>query len=237
MPQDEKVTLATFADDTSILVVDSSQEAATEKLQNSIHQVEQWTKDWKTKLNELKSTHITFALRKIDPQHNVYLNGIPVPRNETAKYLGMHLDTRLTWRPHIKLKAEQLRMKLRQLYWLIGRKSKMKLSIKRLIYQSIIKPIWTYRAQLWGCTKDSNRLIIQRCQNYALRMITNARWYQKNEDLHADMQIKTIEETIQELVLTHSLRLRQHVNVGAANLLNFGEDVRRLKRRKIQDMM
>lgn len=196
-----------------------------------------WAKRWKTGINERKSCNVTFTLRKADPQYKVYINDQPIPQVDTAKYLGMHLDARLNWKHHVRQKAAQIRLKTRQLYWLIGRKSCLDLYSKKLVYQAIIRPIWTYGVQLWGCTKKSNRLIIQRCQNKILRLITGAEWYQRNDRLHADLEVKTIDEAIQEAAENHEARLHKHINSEALQLLNTGDDLQRLKRKKPNDLV
>jgi len=58
-------------------------------------------------------------------------------------YLDIHLDRTLTWREHIPTKRKQLDLKLRKLYWIIGRKSQLSLDNKLLVYKAILKPIWT----------------------------------------------------------------------------------------------
>ena len=48
------------------------------------------------KVNETKSSHITFTLRKgLSPP--VSINQTVIPHVETVKYLGLHFDRRLTW--------------------------------------------------------------------------------------------------------------------------------------------
>ena len=74
------------------------------------------------KANETKSVQVTFTLkRKTCPP--VQLNDKQLPQTDDVKYLGIHLDRRLTWCKHITAKRKQLDLKLRNLYWLIGRKS------------------------------------------------------------------------------------------------------------------
>jgi len=70
---------------------------------------------------------------------------------------------------------------------------------KRLLYISIIRPIWSYAAVIWSCTADSNILILQRFQNLILRKITGAPWYISNEQLHTDLQVGTVKEVINRL--------------------------------------
>jgi hypothetical protein len=67
-----------------------------------------------------------------------------------VKYLGLHLDRRLTWSTHIRTKRRHLELKLRGMYWLLGRKSKLSLENKLLLYKCILKPAWSYGIQLWG---------------------------------------------------------------------------------------
>jgi hypothetical protein len=69
---------------------------------------------------------------------------------------------------------------------LIGRKSKLAVENKILIYKAIIMPIWMYGLELWGCTSKSNTSLIQRSHSKILRMIVDAPWYVSNATLHAD---------------------------------------------------
>lgn len=103
---------------------------------------------------------------------------------------------------------------------------------KLLIYKQILKPIWTYGIQLWGCTKQSNRDIIQRFQNKVLRNIVNAPWYIRNDNIHKDLEMVTINNEIINYARCHEKRLHQHVNVEAIQLLDTTNIVRRLKRLK-----
>jgi len=83
---------------------------------------------------------------------------------------------KLTWRKHITTKRKQLDLKLRRLYWIIGRKSQLSLENKLLVYKAILKPIWTYGVQLWGSASNSNIDILERFQSKVLRIITDAPW-------------------------------------------------------------
>lgn len=52
------------------------------------------------KLNQTKSLHPTFTLSPGDcPQ--LLLNNQPLPYSQNVKYLGLTLNRRLTWAPHI----------------------------------------------------------------------------------------------------------------------------------------
>jgi hypothetical protein len=57
-------------------------------------------------------------------------------------------------------------LKIMDMYWLIGRNCKLSLENKTLLYKTIIKPIWTYGVEIWGCASKSNIYVIQRSQRY-----------------------------------------------------------------------
>jgi hypothetical protein len=82
------------------------------------------------------------------------------------------------------------------MYWLLGRKSKLSISNKLLAYKVILKPIWTYRIQLWGSASISNIEILERFQRKVLRMITDAPWYVPNMVLRQDFLITSVKEGI-----------------------------------------
>jgi len=64
----------------------------------------------------------------------------------------------------------------------------------------VIKPIWTYGIELWGCTSISNVAVIQRLQSEILRTVANAPWYISNHTLHTDFNIPYESEVINERI-------------------------------------
>ena len=126
------------------LAIGQTVEEATNKLQHASEEIHQWTKRWKIKLNELKSAHVNFTNKPLVNPPPIILNNVMVPYENSAKYLGMTLDVKLKWKEHVKKKRKELDLKYRQLYWLIGRRSKLSIDNKILIYNQILKPIWLY---------------------------------------------------------------------------------------------
>ena len=89
--------------------------------------------------------------------------------------------------------------------------------------------MWTYGIQLWGCTSQSNRNIIQKFQNRVLRCIVDAPWYIRNDNLHKDLDVETVDSVIKKYAQSHEQGLQRHINVEALQLLNSDGLVRRLK--------
>jgi hypothetical protein len=100
----------------------------------------------------------------------------------------------------------------------------------------MLKPIWTYGNQLWGCAKPSNTKIIQRLESNVLRTITMAPWYVSNFKLHNDLQIPLITEEIKRYSTICYNRLIRQENSYVTELSNPLNVRRRLKRHWPSDL-
>jgi hypothetical protein len=183
--------------------------------------------------NALKSVHVTFTTRTgVCPP--VHMNKVPLPSADHVKYLGLHLDRKLTWHHHIFTKRKQLGLTLTKMYWLLGRNSRLFLPNKLLLYKAILKPIWTYGIQLWGTASTSNIEILERFQSKALRIIVNAPWYVPNNHIHQDLQT-TCQIRNLPLQQPNSTRLTTHPNDQILTLMEIPGN-RRLRRHVPNDL-
>jgi hypothetical protein len=99
IPHSNDTILATFADDTGIISSNLDINIEIKNLQNHLLKLQHWFKLWRIKINENKSHNITFTLRHNDSPP-VFLNEEIIPKINSVKYLGVHLDKRLTWATH-----------------------------------------------------------------------------------------------------------------------------------------
>jgi hypothetical protein len=177
------------------------------------------------KVNGSQSAHITFTTRS-GTWPPVQIKNVKLPQTEEAKYLGLHLDRRLTWHKHIFAKRKLLGIALTKMYWLFGCKSKLSINNKLLIYKTILKPIWAYGIQMWGTASTSNIEILERFQSKVLRMITDAPWYVPNTVIGKDLQIQTVKHEISRYSYHYSKRLSMHPNKLILNLQEAPETTR-----------
>jgi hypothetical protein len=108
-------------------------------------------------------------------------------------------------------------------------RSTLSLRNKLVLYTQILKPVWAYGIQLWGCAAQSTISVIQHFQNKVLRDIVNAPWYIRNTDLHRDLNMEKFTAAIRRFARKREPRLHQHVNVEAIPLQENSALVRRLK--------
>ena len=227
--------LGVYADDTLVMASSRSYREARNTVQQHLIKIHKWTKRDKTKLNASKSVEVVFTNR---PYTHIplRLGEDIIPNDSSARYLGLHLDSRLKWGLHIKKKVAQLRLKFSDMQWLIGRKSRLPLHIKLLLYKSMLRPVWSYGCQLWGCAAKSNLDKIEVIQMKILRSIAKARWYERNADIRADLSIDSVEEYITKMYTAYEARLHRHPNPEALALLEWDRCIRRLKRRKPHEL-
>jgi len=235
LPTSSNLTIATFADDTAIIASHDNPFTASFLLQRQLTKIQSWFNKWKIKVNESKSVQVTFALRD-DSCPPLQINNVQIPQSDTVKYLGLHLDRRLTWQQHIFNKRKQLGLKLTQMNWLMGRRSQLSIENKLLLYKAILKPIWTYGIQIWGTASHSNIEILQRFQNKVLRKIVDAPWYVPNKLIQNDLKIPSIQEEIVLFCTKYKKRLEAHPNQLAQHLMEHNQ-ARRLKKRLPSDLI
>jgi len=101
-----------------------------------------------------------------------------------------------------------------------------------MLYEQILKPVWTYGIQLWGCMKQSNTDIIHRFQNKVLRNIVDAPWYIRNTEIHRELQMQMVTNENGKFAKKHEERLLHRVDVAVIELFESSELVQRLKRKK-----
>jgi hypothetical protein len=230
IPTMDGVLTGTFADDTAILTSSSNPAAASATLQISIDQISNWLKIWRLKANETKSCHVTFTTRR-GTCPEVRVNNKAIPQSDSTKYLGVHLDRRLTWRPHIFAKRKSIGITVRNMHSLLGKQSSLSLENKILIYKSVLKPVWTYGIQLWGTTSNSNIEILQRFQSKLLRVISKAPWYMTNKQIHQELNIPFVKLEIIKNTTHYKERLQCHPNELASTLMSPSHIFKRLKRK------
>ena len=184
---------------------------ASHYLQSYLNSLETWYRDWKIKINETKSCHITFTLKQgISP--NATLNNVQIPSSSTVKYLGVHFDKKLNWAHHIHCTKIKLNSRLSILRRFLHSRSQLPLHTKLTIYKLFLKPLWTYGVQIWGTAKNSNLKKIQVSQNKIFRLITKAPPYISNHTLHSDLQMKTVTQVATQYYSRYHNSLKNHTN-------------------------
>ncbi|GFU03544.1 RNA-directed DNA polymerase from mobile element jockey [Trichonephila clavipes] len=201
MPQTDLSHLAMFADDTAIITQNKRFSVVISNLQHYISLLELWLTDRKVKVNASKSACLRFTSRPRLPVGltPVQMFGQPVPWARVAKYLGLFLDSKLTFAHHIEQTRKKAQAVHAILKRLISRRSKLAIRHKVLLYKSIIRPVMSYGSQIWGSAGMCHLKKLHTLTNSFLRQIVNAPWFVRNEVIYRDLKIKPFLSHIKDL--------------------------------------
>jgi len=209
LPTSENTIIGTYTDDTAILSTATDHTIASLQLQSHIDILSQWFVKWRIKINETKSSFITFSLR---PHYcpPVTMNNIMIPHSNEVKYFDLIIDRRITWSTHLKNKRKKLNSRLHLLRPLL--RSNLTLNITILLYKTLIQPLWAYGVVIWGSAKKSNKRTIQTFQNICCRLITGAPWYVSNNIINSDLKISSVNDTATLYYKRFHMKLQSNPN-------------------------
>jgi hypothetical protein len=141
------VNLALFADDTCPYVTDRNEGYVLRKIQRGLDSIAAWCKRWNIKINEGKTRAIYF-FRRNRPPDSLKLNGRNIPFVNSAKYLGVLFDKRMTWKLHIQMieaKAFRSFIRIHSLF----KSVRLSANIKFTLHKAQISSVMTYACPAW----------------------------------------------------------------------------------------
>ena len=192
IPRTQGVPLYMFADDTALSAQSWRLVTVINRLNKGISTLQKYFTRWKIKMNPTKSQAILLTRRRPDSIPRLDI----CPWTENIKYLGLNLDTKLTFTHHINLITHRAIGALIKLFPLLSRNSQLSLHNKLLLYKMIIRPSMTYASPAWHFTSDSNIKSLQVVQNKFLRIIGDFPRRTKIENIHKALTIEPISSYI-----------------------------------------
>lgn len=190
-----------YADDTVIIASCRFIKKLVKNVKRSAKRIIAYYKKWKISVNGDKTVlmfHTRRRRRQLPPE-SIELNGAVIPRSTSVKYLGFHLDNRLTFKNHITKTLHKTDNVCKALYPLIGRNSLATKKLKLKIYKTYIRPSLLYAAPLLDSVAPTNLKLLQRKQNKCLRMVLEKERKTRIRDLHHAGRIETVGEHITRL--------------------------------------
>ncbi|GFU02563.1 RNA-directed DNA polymerase from mobile element jockey [Trichonephila clavipes] len=182
-------------------------------MQKYLDTLEEWLTDWRIAINVDKSQAIVF--RKwgvIDPPTDLTLFENNIQWVPVVHYLGLHLDSRLTYKKHIDYLSDKFWGRIALAISLIGRSSPLSLENKVILYKQTLRPILTYGSSIWAAAAPTHIKRIQIIQNKILRIITNAPWYVRNDVMHHDLHMEPIDNYITRVSRNIFTTIQNHEN-------------------------
>jgi hypothetical protein len=133
--------------------------------------------------------------------------GEPIQWFETAPYLGVSLDTQLTWSAHVNQVGNKAAQRLIVIGPLLNRRSDLSVRNVVLLYSQLIRPMMDYVCQIWRSAARNHVRKLQVLQSKCLRIATNATWYVRNRHIHEDLGIPFFADHIRALTESFDSKL------------------------------
>ena len=185
-----------FADDTTVYYSADPKAEDTEKILNEeLEKVSCWLAANKLSLNVKKSNFLHFHYGNLPKNTlNIKINGTTVEEKNSTKYLGVFIDTKLTW----KVQIQHIKSKLARG---IGMMSRIRHFVDEgcllKMFHSFVQSHVNYNLINWSCTHKSNLNPIRNKIKKAIRILSFSKtMYDHTESLFQNHKILPFDQLV-----------------------------------------
>ena len=181
-----------YADDTNILFSGKDLTSLQDRVNDNLSKLCTWFQANRLSVNPRKCNFIVFSNRNKSYDTDsvkVKLNNVEIPRVEKTKFLGVNLDSKLTWKFHI----QETEKKISKNIGIISRLSYMlPTDVLRMLYSTLVLPYLSYCNLVWGSTFQSSLKKLISKQNKIVRVIYGANPRSKVGPLYSKLNLLTL---------------------------------------------
>lgn len=177
-----------YADDTTILVSEPTYPLLLSKADRVAHVMQGWCRVSGLELNIQKTVAVEFTVKNktLDYSLLVKVNGKSISNLENTRFLGVHIDQKLTWQSHI----HSILPKLSHCCYLLKNiRHTVSIDVLRLVYFGLFQSIISYGVIFWGGASESDQVFIT--QKRAVRYMCGAAPRTSCRAYFRDLQILT----------------------------------------------
>jgi len=179
-----------YADDTALFTVLETESNHVNSINKELETICNWFKVNKLSLNVSKTKAMLFhpTQRRVH-QINIIVDGSPVEFVEQFSYLGIILDSNMTWKPHL----QHIAKKVGKTNGILCRlKNVLSCDILKILYNSLVLPYLSYGIVVWG--SSSERLF--KLQKKSVRLVMNAKYNAHTEPLFKSLGLLKISDLL-----------------------------------------
>ena len=177
--------LQLYADDTVIHTAGKGVDKAVAKLQPSLNQFSKWCRCNKLTLNAAKTKLMIFGTRPVVKKNKdvvIKIGGVPLQVVPTYKYLGITLDSTLTFNYYTKTVCNVVAYKTNLLAKI---RKYLTEDVALKVYKSMILPYFDYGDIIYNTASQELRDKLQRLQNRCLKICKRVNTRFNTKDLHS----------------------------------------------------
>jgi ribonuclease HI/retron-type reverse transcriptase len=149
------VNVCGFADDAGLITVGTHPHVLMSRMQKATDLALEWGKKAGLKFSPPKTVVVLFThKRKYNMPPPLIMEGSAIPFSNTVKYLGITLDHKLSWRPHLENKLRASKSHLLNIRNAMGKLWGLPPRMARWVFTGIVRPSLTYGALVWAKVSD-----------------------------------------------------------------------------------
>ena len=183
-----------FADDTSLYASGTDLGQLLQVVERELQILKDWFDVNKLSLNLTKTKYLIFTNKKINSPVKLSINMIEIERVYEYKFLGLTIDNKLNWKPHIDNLKNKISKSIAILY-------KMKHIVNKnslyILYCSLILPYLTYCVEVWGNTYKTTTKPIYMLQKKAIRIINHSDYLSPTNPLFIKTKALKFEDLVE----------------------------------------
>ena len=214
-----------FADDSNLLIKGKDLSVLKNELNTELEAVSDYFKANKLKLNAKKTKLVCFRKKSQNINYDnlqIVLDGVNLKFEEEAAFLGITIDSNLSWDKHCKLVADR-----------ISRNSSAINRVKKLLpppslkilYSSLILPHLLYGLAAWGGCSNQNKKRIVTIQKRIARAVAKSYFNSHSEPRMKELGILRLENLYEQqcMILVHDT-INNRAPSPMKDLISLGSD-------------
>lgn len=159
-----------FADDSTVIIKCNNPNNYELDINDTLSKIVNWLKDNNLVINLNKTKIMHFHQRLVNTPVNVTYNQFRIEEASIAKFLGISIDCKLTWKPHLEEVCKRLS---RSAYLLFQLSKKVSTETLLTAYHGLVASVLRYGVVFWG--QSTNRELVFKLQKRCIRSMFGLR--------------------------------------------------------------
>lgn len=205
----KRVRVVAYADDVAVMVTGPCVSVISDIMGNILGEISTWATGCGLSVNPDKTDLLLFTNRRVIPQYTLpSLNGKQLELSDSAKYLGVILDPKLSWKLNIEHRVKKAQGAFYACKKTFGRTWGLNPKMVLWMYTAVVRPVLTYGVSVWWPAIERDRRL-STVQRTACVGVTGALRTCPSAALSTMLNLLPIEQFAKNEAAKSALRLRE----------------------------